>query len=219
MLAGCDKVISYLTPDNIVETTEPEEEKKEEPKEEKVESQHPNEVTAYDKIAVTSLINEDLKEKYGKNNFTAIKEEEIVFEKKDSIITARGNYTYSENGRRDTAAFEYQYEDTGREYINLNAEAGEGVDPVETPKPDLSGQTPNRVYEFSCGSGVKITTGHTGSGEMLVRVMDTNGKEVKEVINKSGDFNETTDVSLDGGQYEIWITATDGNWSLYYSSY
>jgi hypothetical protein len=49
--------------------------------------------------------------------------------------------------------------------------------------------------------------------------MDTDGKEVKEVVNKSGEFNDTTNVDLDGGQYQIWITATDGNWSLYYSSY
>lgn len=219
MLGGCDKVVSYLTPDPVSETEEPEKEQEEDTAKTNDQSLHPDEVTEYDRKAVTSLINQDLKEKYGKGNYVALKEEEIVFEKKNGIITARGNYTYSENGRRDTVAFEYQYEDKNREYVNMNAEAGDDVEPVETPKPDLSGQTPNRVYDFSCASGVQITTGHTGDGEVLVRIMDSEGKQVKEVVNKSGEFNDTANVELDGGQYQIWITATDGNWSLYYSSY
>ena len=219
MLSGCNQVIDYLIPDPVEESAAPEEEKKEEASETKEVSLHPDEVTEYDKKAITSLINQDLKQKYGKGNYVTVKEEEIVFEKKDSVITARGNYTYSENGVRDTVPFEYQYQDNNVEYVNMNAEAGDGVDPVDTPKPDLSGQTPNKVYDFSCASGIQITTGHTGSGEVLVRIMDTEGKEVKEVVNKSGEFNDTTNVDLDGGQYQIWITATDGNWSLYYSSY
>ena len=219
MLGGCDKIVNHLIPKPAEESAAPQEEKQEETVETNDRSLHPDEVTEYDKIAVTSLINQDLKNRYGKGNYTALKAEEIVFEKKDGVITAKGNYTYTENGSRNTIPFEYQYEDKNKEYVNMNAEAGEGVDPVETPKTDLSSLSPNKVYEFSCGSGIQITTGHTGDGEILVRIMDTDGKEVKTVLEKSGEFNDTTDVSLDGGQYQIWITATDGNWSLYYSSY
>jgi uncharacterized protein YxeA len=224
-LAGCDKIMDQIRPDRPEETADSQQENTETQETENDSSHvslHPDEVTEYDRKAVTSIINRDLKDTYGKTNYVKLKEEDIVFEKKDGIITARGNCTFTENGQRQTVPFEYQFEDKNKEYVNLNAEAGEDVEPVVTPKPgsdDLSGMTPNKVYDFTCGSGIQITAGHTGDGTVLIQIMDMDGKQVEEVINQSGEFNETIDVNLDAGEYQIWITSTDGNWSIYYGSY
>mgnify|MGYP002626867148 CR=1 FL=1 len=220
LLCGCERIIDYLvdqpetTPTpapEVVATPAPAEE-----------SLHPNEVSDYDRRAVTSLINQDLKSKYGKGNYNTLYEDGIYFEKKDGMLTASGEYTYRQNGTWDTMPFTYTYMDQNKEYVFVSLDDESNVTPemlAESAKANLSGRQPDRTYDVSVSSGIQLDLKHNGEGTMLVRIVDSNGKTVKEVVNKSGYFDESYSVSLSAGTYQIQLICDDGGWSLYYSSY
>ncbi len=220
MLGGCQQVINYLVDQpEVTPTPTPEVEATPVPVEE---SLHPNEVTDYDRKAITSLINQDLKTKYGKGNYTTLYEDGIYFEKKDGIITASGEYNYRQNGTSDTMPFTYTYMDQNKEYVFVSLDDESNVTPEmmeEQAKANLSGRQPDRTYDVNVSSGINLDLKHNGEGTMLVRIVDSSGKTVKEVVNKSGYFDESYSVELKSGAYQIQLICDDGGWSLYYSSY
>jgi len=220
MLGGCEHMINYLVdqPENVPTPT-PEVEATPVPVEE---SLHPNEVTDYDRKAITSLINQDLKTKYGKGNYTTLYEDGIYFEKKDGIITAAGEYNYRKDGVSDTMPFTYTYMDQNKEYVFVSLDDESNVTPEmmeEQARASITGKEPNRTYDVNVSGGINLDLKHNGEGTMAVRIVDSKGKTAKEVVNKSGYFDESYNVELKAGAYQIQLFCDDGGWSLYYSSY
>lgn len=215
-----DMLIDYL----LAGQQEPEEEPvKEETSEELTASKslHPNELTAYDTRAVTSLINQDLKERYGKGNFDTLFEENIYFKKKDSLITAEGEYNCRKDGVSETVPFTYTYIDQNTEYLFVGSSNENNITPEmieEQAKANLSNRQPDRVYDLTVTSSITMDLKHNGEGTMIVMVVDSKGKVVKEAVNQSGYFEKTVTVNVDPGSYQIWLICDDGGWSLYYNS-
>ena len=219
-LSGCTEQIMDMI-DPPAETPEAVEEPVQEPVEEKESASiNPNEVTEYDRRAVTSLINRDLKNKYGKGMYYTVYADDVTFTKKNGKITATGNYTYYDNGNL-TLPFEYIFIDQNTEYELVSADIGKEFAAQETTAPnidDLSGRAPNRTYDFNASQSITVSASHSGDGTLLIKVVDGSGKTVKEVFNQSGDFDSTVTVDLDPGSYQLWVVCNDGYWSIRYST-
>jgi hypothetical protein len=88
----------------------------------------------------------------------------------------------------------------------------------EQAKANLSNRQPDRVYDLTVTSSITMDLKHNGEGTMIVMVVDSKGKVVKEAVNQSGYFEKTVTVNVDPGSYQIWLICDDGGWSLYYNS-
>ena len=223
-LSGCRQITAALVPTpapDAVETAMPEQTQTQSNVNEN--SLHPNEVTDYDRKAVTSLINEELRKQHGKTGYYTLRSEDITFEKNNGIIKATGLYTYRENGVNKTVPFEYEYEDKNLEYLLSDGKEGGDVVQSETPQEDKQGEkstlVPDKTYDFNAVHGVTVNVMHAGDGVMTVQVVDAEGNLVAEVFNQPGDYTESKNVDLPTGSYQLWFKNESGNWSLSYNAY
>ena len=191
-------------------------------------SLHPDDVTDYDRRAITALINAKLRQDFGKNNYYPVNADSLMFEKKDGIITASGEYTAKGEGGWQKVPFSWQYDDRNVEYVLLEDHSGDDVNLDEHT--DESGEKgkekngalvePDKTYTCRAGSGISITANHSGDGYLTIQIVDMDGNLVQTVFDDTGDFNETRRTDLETGSYQIYMKRTGGgSWGFSYSGY
>ena len=212
LLAGCTVQESSEQKENTVVTVSDESDYAGQ------DSLHPSEVTDYDRAAVTSLINMDMKERFGKDGYSTVYEDYINFEKKNGVITASGNYVCYVNGY-EYLGFEYTYADNVTYYSllssDLNNEAGEEK---ETADANIFGREPDRSYDITISYSLTVTFTHDGEGTCRIVLVDESGKEVTEIINQTGTIDTVKTVQVPAGNYKLQLYCTSGGWSMQYST-
>ncbi|QRG86733.1 hypothetical protein [Bulleidia sp. zg-1006] len=184
------------------------------PKEEdKTKSLSPDEVTDFDRNAVTTLINQELRKKFG-GDVDLVSQQSISFTKKDAMITAKG--TYSLKGVRN--GFEFQFQDKNVEYVLTSSNIQTSM--TQSKKSDETQTTlPNeklyKTYEMRVGSGISFTAKHSGAGSVRATAKKEDGKEI-EIFNESGTFEKTVTTDLEAGKYTISVYTTGGSFSFNY---
>lgn len=181
------------------------------------ESKHPNDVTDYDRTAVTSLINMDLKNRFGKYGYGTVYEDYIDFEKKDGILTASGNYICYENGY-ELLGFTYKYADEFEQYSLISADVGQEAGEDENVGTAALGKEPDRSYDVGISKYITVTFTHDGDGMCRIVLVDENGKEAAEVLNQNGTIDTVKTVEVEPGQYKLNLYCTGGGWSMSYST-
>lgn len=180
----------------------------------------PNEVTDYDKEAITSLIVKDLKLVYGSDYLDKLDSNGILFSKTDGKISATGAYYYKENRKTMSKDFSYIYEDKNVNYELVERNIGLEEQPQATTAPSstpaILDEEPDKTYDVNIRNSITVTASCSTEGTIVVKIVDSDGKEVAEVLNATGPTETSNTVEVDAGEYEMQVYV-DGGWSYSYS--
>ncbi len=210
VLSACTKPVSENTSNVVVTDSVTEDDKI------GASSLHPNSITDYDRAAITSLINMDLKEHLGKDGFATVYQDEVEFTKEHGILTAQGNYICYTEGY-EVLGFSYKYEDCLEHYKLLSYDISKDAQQLVNTTPTSPRREPDKSYDITIAYSLTVTFSHDGPGDCRIILVDDNGEIVEEILNQSGVVDTVKTVVVPAGHYKMEFYV-DGAWSMSYST-
>ena len=182
----------------------------------------PNEITDYDKEAVTALINQDLKSYYGSGVVTVFDSSVVNFSKKSGEITAAGEYNYKDGTKTLSRSFTYVYLDKNIEYELKSKDMGTGTEAAATSVPtgtasSTAGMELADTFDVNINSSITVTINSSGDGSVMIQLTDDSGKLVKEMLNQANPVDTTVTAEVASGSYKLNLYKSGGTYSFNYS--